>query len=151
MFCPVNDLPAWLVCIVFGDLTAGGWSLVKGPSQLDRHLSGLCRPCLFFTRKAGLSRGPAETPHPFQGSAHGKVDLLLSRWPYSMTSYLLSSCLWHFFWLKNPVFSVIYDPVVNRITQPRIFQPLFTVGWSTGVTQIFAAKKVMEAFQNCGI
>ncbi|CAL1172045.1 unnamed protein product [Cladocopium goreaui] len=30
----------------------------EGPSQLDRHLSGLCRPCLFFTRKAdGCLRG----------------------------------------------------------------------------------------------
>ena len=84
-----------------------------------------------------------------QGSAHGKVDLLLSRWPYSMTSYLLSSCLWHiflvenpnFFWLKTMGFlCYFYDPVVNRITQPRSFQPVLTVGWSTG-WHPFAAKK----------
>jgi hypothetical protein len=45
--------PANLHGTEFPRVTCARWVKPgEGPSQMDKHLRGECRPCLFFTRKA---------------------------------------------------------------------------------------------------
>jgi hypothetical protein len=48
------------------------------------------------------------------------------------------------------MFFFIYDPIVNSITHPEIFNQFSQWDDPLGDTD-FCSKKVMEASQNCGI